>query len=73
MTYVDFLLYELLDVHCQMEPGVLDSFANLKSFLVRIESFPNISAYMKSDQFIAKPITAAKGLNGRMAAWGADL
>ena len=30
ITFVDFMLYEILDCHRLFEPGVLDDYANLK-------------------------------------------
>jgi glutathione S-transferase len=64
------LVYDLLDIHCQLEPTVLADFSNLKAYQARIEALPAIAAYMKSNEFIAKPIAAGKALNGQAAAWG---
>lgn len=64
ITYIDFLVYELLDVHSALEPTILKDFPNLKAFHARVQALPAVAAYMKSDKFLAKP------LNGPMAAWG---
>jgi len=64
VTYVDFLIYEMLDQHKYLDPNVLDKFANLKEFHARIEERPRIAAYLKSDKYLKWP------LNGDMAAFG---
>lgn len=61
ITYIDFLMYELLDQNSHMEPTALDEFPNLKAFHARIQGLDQIAAYMKSDKFLARP------LNGPMA------
>lgn len=65
ITYIDFLFYELLDVHSILEPTILADFPNLKAYHDRIEQLPTMAAYMKSDKFIKAP------LNGPMGAFGA--
>lgn len=37
ITYVDFLMYDVLDQNRMFEPKCLDQFQNLKDFLVRFE------------------------------------
>jgi len=64
LTYVDFLAYEWLDVNRLFYPELLNGIENLESFHKRVESLPNVAAYMKSDKFIKYP------LNGIMAQWG---
>jgi len=64
MTYIDFIMYEIFDGHLMLEPKVLDECKNLQAFHERFRSLENISAYMKSDKFLAYP------LNGPMAAFG---
>ncbi|XP_068125629.1 glutathione S-transferase Mu 1-like isoform X2 [Hyperolius riggenbachi] len=64
ITFVDFLVYDVLDQHRMLEPTCLKSFPNLQSFLDRIEALPAIAAYMKSPRFMKSP------LNNRMASWG---
>ena len=63
ITYIDFLLYELLDQHAHLEPTLVNEHSNLKAFHARIEGLERIAAYMKSDQFLAHPI------NGPMASF----
>ena len=65
ITYIDFLMYELFDVHLILEPTILDEVANLKAYHDRIEQLPTLAAYIKSDKFIKAP------LNGPMGAFGA--
>ena len=56
MTYIDFLLYELLDQQIFIEPTVFAEHNNLQDFLERFRSLPAISAYMHSDEFMKFPI-----------------
>ncbi|XP_039697059.1 glutathione S-transferase Mu 1 isoform X2 [Pteropus medius] len=37
LTYVDFLAYDILDLHRIFEPKCLDAFPNLKDFVARLE------------------------------------
>ncbi|KAK7878554.1 hypothetical protein WMY93_030390 [Mugilogobius chulae] len=64
ITFVDFIMYELLDQHRMFHPSCLDNFENLKKFLDRFEALDKIKAYMKSDRFIKTPV------NNKMAKWG---
>ncbi|XP_069798214.1 glutathione S-transferase Mu 1-like isoform X2 [Narcine bancroftii] len=64
ITFVDFLMYELLDVHRAFEPKCLDEFQNLMDFITRFEALEKIAAYMKSDRFIKGPF------HNKMAKWG---
>jgi len=64
LTYVDFLMYELLDQHSTLEPKALEGFDNLIAFHDRIRSLEKVAAYMKSDKFIKYP------LNGPTAKFG---
>uniref|UniRef100_A0A8C6VXB8 glutathione transferase n=1 Tax=Nothobranchius furzeri TaxID=105023 RepID=A0A8C6VXB8_NOTFU len=64
ITFVDFIMYELLDQHRMFHPTCLNDFKNLKDFLDRFEALDNIAAYMKSDRFMKTPV------NNKMAKWG---
>ncbi|XP_031701105.1 glutathione S-transferase Mu 3-like [Anarrhichthys ocellatus] len=64
ITFVDFILYELLDQHRMCFPECLDDFKNLKALVDNFEALEKIAAYMKSDGFIKTPV------NNRMAKWG---
>ncbi|XP_037048027.1 glutathione S-transferase Mu 3-like [Bradysia coprophila] len=64
LTYVDFLVYEWLDVNRLFHADLLNGTDNLEKYHKRIESLPKIAEYMKSDKFIKYP------LNGVMAQWG---
>ncbi|XP_053561313.1 glutathione S-transferase Mu 3-like, partial [Bombina bombina] len=63
ITYVDFVMYDVLDQHKMLEPSCLQTFQNLQDFLARFEALPPITAYIASPQFMKTP------LNNRMAAW----
>ncbi|MGH0156144.1 UNVERIFIED_CONTAM: hypothetical protein FKN15_031192 [Acipenser sinensis] len=64
ITFVDFIMYELLDQHQMFEPRCLDEFKNLKEFHCRFEELEKIAAFMKSKNFIKTPV------NNKMAQWG---
>ncbi|XP_043572437.1 glutathione S-transferase Mu 1-like [Chiloscyllium plagiosum] len=64
ITFVDFLMYELLDEHRVFESKCLDEFQNLKDFVDHFEALEKIAAYMKSDRFMKGPF------NNKMAKWG---
>eukprot|EP00105_Crassostrea_gigas_P039941 XP_019924089.1 PREDICTED: glutathione S-transferase Mu 3 [Crassostrea gigas] len=55
-TICDFPMYELLDQHRLMKPGILDDYPNLTKFVERFENLPQIKAYMASDKFMARPV-----------------
>nr|XP_033770836.1 glutathione S-transferase Mu 5-like [Geotrypetes seraphini] len=63
ITFVDFVMYDVLDQHRMLEPKCLEQFQNLTSFLDRVEALDTIAAYMKSDRYIKTPI------NNRIAKW----
>ncbi|MCP6646006.1 glutathione S-transferase family protein, partial [Klebsiella pneumoniae] len=56
ITFVDFLVYDVLDHHRMFESKCLDAFPNLKDFMARIEGLKRISAYMKSNRFLKSPL-----------------
>uniref|UniRef100_A0A2R9AXP9 Glutathione S-transferase n=1 Tax=Pan paniscus TaxID=9597 RepID=A0A2R9AXP9_PANPA len=64
ITFVDFLVYDVLDLHRIFEPKCLDAFPNLKDFISRFEGLEKISAYMKSSRFLPRPVFT------KMAVWG---
>jgi len=37
ITYIDFLMYELLDINSHLEPTILDDVPSLRAFHSRIE------------------------------------
>lgn len=58
ITICDFPMYELLDQHRLMKPGILDDYPNLAKFVERFENLPKIKAYMASDKFMARPVNS---------------
>lgn len=64
ITFVDFIMYELLDQHLMFHSSCLDDFKNLKDFVGRFEALEKIAAYMKSNRFMKTPV------NNKMAKWG---
>jgi len=67
LTYIDFLMYELLDVHSILTPGVIDDFENLKSYHDSIRSLDKVATYLKSKKF--RVLT----LNAFSASFGGDI
>nr|ACE81252.1 glutathione S-transferase mu5 [Tigriopus japonicus] len=66
LTFVDFIMYELLDQHRVFAPKSSINPRKLVDYLNRFEKLPPIEAYMKSDRFMKRP------LNNRMAKFGAE-
>lgn len=64
MTWLDFVLYESLDVNCMFVPGLLDDFPKVQAYKKELDSLDNIAAYRKSERFHAWPVT------GGSARWG---
>ncbi|XP_061700774.1 glutathione S-transferase Mu 3-like [Syngnathoides biaculeatus] len=64
ITFVDFIMYELLDQHRMFQPTCLADFKNLQDFLDCFEGLEKIAAYMKSNRFMKTPV------NNKMAKWG---
>jgi len=48
LSYVDFMTYEYFFHLKQLNPAVIDDYANLKNFYERIEALPRISEYVKT-------------------------
>merc|ERR1711973_59499 len=63
-TFVDFLMYELIDEHKALASNCLKKYQNLEEFQKRFEALPKIAAYMKSSAFMKAPI------NNKMAKFG---
>uniref|UniRef100_A0A8C3HAH9 glutathione transferase n=1 Tax=Chrysemys picta bellii TaxID=8478 RepID=A0A8C3HAH9_CHRPI len=63
ITFVDFVMYDILDQNRMFEPKCLDQFQNLKDFLDRFEALEKVAAYMSSSRFMKTPV------NNRMAKW----
>jgi len=61
---VDFLVYELVEIHLIMAPEALDGLDNLKAFQERVASLDKVAAYIKSDRFIGYPLTGPTSFFG---------
>jgi len=61
ITWLDFVLYESLDINAMYVPGILDDFPQVRAYKAKIESLPKIRAYRKSSRFSAWPITGGPG------------
>jgi len=60
LSYLDFLLYEVMYHHLQYNPGYAQKFSNFPSFLKNFESLPKISTYMLSSDYISSPCVSMK-------------
>jgi len=64
VTWLDFVLYESLDVNVMFVPGILDDFPRVAAYKAKIDALPRIAAYRASDRFAPFPVT------GGPARWG---
>uniref|UniRef100_A0A8B9DZV1 glutathione transferase n=1 Tax=Anser cygnoides TaxID=8845 RepID=A0A8B9DZV1_ANSCY len=64
LTFVDFLMFDVLDQNSIFEPKCLEPYKNLKDFMDRFGALEKVAAYMKSSRFQKMPI------NNKMAKWG---
>ncbi|NXS50673.1 GSTM5 transferase, partial [Balaeniceps rex] len=64
LTFVDFLMFDVLEQNRIFEPKCLEPFKNLKDFMDRFGALEKVAAYMKSSRFLKMPI------NNKMAKWG---
>ena len=64
LTFVDFVMYELIDQHKFLAPNCLKKYENLEAFQSKFEELPKIAEYMKSSAFMKTP------LNNKMAKFG---
>jgi len=64
LTYIDFIMYELLDKHLILESTCLKDTKNLEEFHKRFEELEAIKKYMASPRFMKGP------LNNKMAKFG---
>ncbi|XP_039565456.1 glutathione S-transferase Mu 1-like [Passer montanus] len=64
LTFVDFLMFDVLDQNRIFEPKCLEPFKNLKDFMERFGALEKVAAYLKSSRFQKMPI------NNKMAKWG---
>jgi glutathione S-transferase len=56
LTFVDFMMYELLDQHRIFDADLLKPYGNITSFLSRFEEIPQIKAFMNSEKCFKGPI-----------------
>merc|ERR1711874_893995 len=64
LTFVDFVMYELIDQHKLLVPDCLKPYTNLEAFMSKFEALPKVAEYMKSPRFMKTPI------NNKMAKFG---
>lgn len=63
-TYVDIVLYDVLDQHLVLEPKILDDFKGLKNFYEKVDSLEKIQKFKKDKRYIHCP------LNNKSAQFG---
>ena len=64
ISYVDFLLYDVLSNWLELEKDLLDELPNLQQFRARFEALPAIKAYMQSDRFVKWPLSGPDAFFG---------
>lgn len=64
ITFVDFIMYELLDQHLELDKDCLKDAQNLQDYQKRFEELEPIKKYMASPRFMKGP------LNNKMAKFG---
>jgi len=67
ITYVDFLVFDMLQQHLVFSKQSFADVKNLTDFTDRIASLPTMKTYLASDKFIKYPF------NGDMASYGGRL
>jgi len=61
ITWLDFVLFESLDINAMYVPGILDGFPKVSLYKAKIEALPKIAAYRNSARFSPWPITGGPG------------
>ena len=64
ISYVDFLLYDVLSNWLELEKDLLDELPNLQQLRTRFEALPAIKAYMQSSRFVKWPLNAPDAFFG---------
>lgn len=64
ISFADFLMYELIDQHLQLDNSILKNAKNIDEFQKRFEDLEPIKKYMASPRFMKAP------LNNKMAKFG---
>lgn len=67
LTYVDFIMYELLTHHLIYKSNILEPYPKLTDFRKRFEEIPKIAAFMKSDKCFKGPINNKMAVIGNTA------
>lgn len=61
-TFADFMVFDCLDVHLEIDPTVLDGYPRLRDFVALIRGRPRIQKYLAarpSSEFAGKGISLA--------------
>ena len=64
LTYVDFMLYEVVFVAFAMDSSFREKYPKLVEYTSKVEALPAIKSYMESAEFIKYPF------NNKVATWG---
>jgi glutathione S-transferase len=56
ISFVDYLLFDLLDNHVILTPTALDGFPALKGFYDRIAARPAIHQYRQTEAHLKRPV-----------------
>jgi glutathione S-transferase len=65
VTYVDFLVADILNIYSLFEPTSLATFPNLSAYVQRVEDLPRVAEFLKSGKYQRRPVFGplAKVLN----------
>jgi len=64
LTYIDFIMYEIMDQQSFLQPSDMEKFENLKQFLKRFENLDAIAAYIKSSRYLQFPVFSPMAMYG---------
>nr|KAG5711113.1 hypothetical protein BaRGS_004757 [Batillaria attramentaria] len=56
ISFVDYNLFDLLDIHSVLAPGCLDAFPTLKAYYNKMAARPKIAAYRETEAFKSQKI-----------------
>ncbi|CAL1275162.1 unnamed protein product [Larinioides sclopetarius] len=55
LTYVDFMVYEVLDLYRELQEKILDDYQSLKVYFNSIKKLPELQEYLNSPTHLSQP------------------
>lgn len=65
LTYIDFMLYDLLDHQRILFPNIFDDFHDIQEYLRKFEDLPHIRDFLGSDRYRKYPLWSERSFLGR--------